>query len=160
MKKSFLIWLCSVFLLLPKVCAAKDDVLLGRDEVTAKIRQTEKYQLLDARNATAQRDASIAFSTKYRKTMAIKKGLVLIVADTDTAAVEIARSISSVPGRSVFAVQGGAETWRQVAAEASPPAMPDSFVIPMNTCEQGKPLQELRRNQPRPNQPRMELRGN
>ncbi len=155
MKKSSLIWLCSVFLLLPKVCTAKDDLLLGSDELTAKIRQAEKYQLLDARNATAQRNAPIAFATKYRKTMAIKKGLILIVADTDTAAVEIARSMSGVPGRSIFAVQGGAETWRQVAAETSPPVMPDSFVIPMNTCEQGKPLQELRRNQPR-----MELRGN
>ncbi len=155
MKKSSLIWLCSMFLLLPKVCTAKDGLLLGSDELTAKIRQAEKYQLLDARNATAQRNAPIAFSTKYRKTMAIKKGLVLIVADTDTAAVEIARSISDAPGRSVFAVQGGEKTWRQVAAEASPPVMPDSFVIPMNTCEQGKPLQELRRNQPR-----MELRGN
>jgi hypothetical protein len=149
MKKKVLIGLCSVLSLLPAVCVATDALLMGFDELTAKIRQVKEYQLLDARSAEAQRGAPIAFSTKYRKMMPIKKGLVLIVADTDAAALEIAQSIPGAAGRNVFAVQGGAETWRRVSSQTSPPsAMPDSFVIPMNTCEQGKPLQELKRNKP------------
>lgn len=149
MKKKILIGLCSAFLLLPSVCAAGNTLLMGFDELTAKIRQAREYQLLDARSAGAQRDAPIAFSTKYRKVMPIKKGLVLIVADTDAAALEIAQSIPGAADRNVFAVQGGAKTWqRVVSSTSSASAMPDSFVIPMNTCEQGKPLQELKRNKP------------
>ncbi|MBI5437900.1 MAG: hypothetical protein HY936_02955 [Nitrosomonadales bacterium] len=81
--------------------------------------------------------------------MPMKNGLVLIVADTDAAALKIAQSIPAGADRNVFAVMGGAETWQRVSSEAaSRPAMPDSFVIPANTCEQGKPLQELKRNKP------------
>lgn len=156
MKKKALIGLCLVLLQLPLVCAAADALMLGCDELTAKIRQVKQYQLLDARNAEAQRSAPIAFSTKYRKIMPIKTGLVLIVADSDAAALEIAQSIPGASGRNVFAVQGGAKTWQRVLAQTSPQsAMPDSFVIPMNTCEQGKPLQELKRNKTP-----QELKGN
>lgn len=154
--KKVLFGLCLVLLQLPSVCVAADALMLGCDELTAKIRQTREYQLLDARSTGAQRSAPIAHSTKYRKIMPLKKGLVLIVADTDAAALEVAQSIPATADRNVFAVQGGAKTWQRVLSQTSPAsAMPDSFVIPMNTCEQGKPLQELKRNKTP-----LELKGN
>lgn len=138
------------FLMLPVLCFAADGLLLGSEQLAEKVRKSGgDYQLLDARSAEAQRIAPIAFSTKYQKVMPIKKGLVLIVADSDAAAMEIAQSIPAGSDRNVFAVMGGAETWQRVSSEASPHSeIPDSFVIPANTCEQGKPIQELKRNKP------------
>lgn len=138
------------FLMFPALCFAGDNLLLDFEQLAEKIKKSSgDYQLLDARSAEAQRIAPIAFSTKYQKIMPIKKGLVLIVADTDTAALEVAQSIPVGADRNAFAVMGGAETWRRVSSEASPHSeIPDSFVIPANTCEQGKPIQELKRNKP------------
>jgi hypothetical protein len=121
------------------------------DEITllAKLEQAPDYQLLDARNAAARKAAPIAFSTRYRLTTPLKKGLVLIVADNDAAALKIAISIPVASDRSVFAVKGGADAWKRAAAKTSAPSsVSTSFVIPMNTCEQGKPLQEIKRNKP------------
>jgi hypothetical protein len=133
----------------PTLCFASGKLLLGEPELAAKLEKVSDYQLLDARGAEAQRSTPIAFATKYQKVMPIKNCLVLIVADTDAAALSIARSIPADAGRNVFAVKGGAKTWQHVSSKTSPQSsMSDSYVIPMNTCEQGKPLQELKRNKP------------
>ena len=149
MTKHILLGCCLAVLMAPAICLAADDLLLGENDLAAKIETDKDYQLLDARSADAHRIAPIAFSTRYQVIMPIKKGLVLIVADTDAAALKIAQSIPAGADRAVFAVKGGAEAWQRVSLSASPPsAMSDSFVIPMNTCEQGKPLQVLKRNKP------------
>lgn len=149
MKKHAIRSCCLAILMLPTLCLAAGELLLGDTELAAKLEKARDYQLLDARNADAQRLAPIAFSTRYQKVMPIKNCLVLIVADTDAAALKIALSIPANAGRNVFAVKGGAETWQHVSSKTSPQfSMSDSFVIPMNTCEQGKPLQELKRNKP------------
>lgn len=140
---------CLIILMLPTLCLAAGELLLGDAELAAKLEKVTDYQLLDARKADAQRLKPIAFATRYQKMMPIKNGLVLIVADTDAAALKIALSIPANADRSVLAVKGGAETWQRVSSKTSPQfPMSDSFVIPMNTCEQGKPLQELKRNKP------------
>ena len=140
---------CLAILMFPTLCLAAGELLLGDAELAAKLEKVRDYQLLDARSAEAQRLAPIAFSTKYQKIMPIKNCLVLVVADTDAAALKIALSIPADTGRNVFAVKGGAETWQHVSSKTSPQSsMSDSYVIPMNTCEQGKPLQELKRNKP------------
>jgi hypothetical protein len=140
---------CFAILMLPTLCLAEGELLLGDAELAAKLEKASDYQVLDARSADAQRSAPIAFSTRYQKVMPINNCLVLIVADTDAAALEIARSIPAHADRNVFAVKGGAKTWQHVSSKTSPQfSMSDSFVIPMNTCEQGKPLQELKRNKP------------
>lgn len=149
MTKHTLLGYCLAVLVAPALCFAANELLLGEKDLAAKIEKDKSYQLLDARSAEAQRIAPIAFSTKYQTVMPIKKGLVLIVADTDAAALGIAQSIPAESGRTVFAVKDGAEAWRRVSLNASPPStMSDSFVIPMNTCEPGKPLQVLKRNRP------------
>jgi len=140
---------CLVVLMLPTLCFAAGEQLLGDAELSIVLEKFTDYQLLDARSADAQRTSPIPFSTKYQKLMPIKDCLVLIVADTDAAALEIAQSIPANGNRNVFAVKGGAETWQNVSSNASPQfSKSDSFVIPMNTCEQGKPLQELKSDKP------------
>lgn len=149
MKRAF-IRFCLSILLIPALAGAAEDALLGEAELAARLDKTPDYQLLDARSAEAQRAAPLAFSTRYQPMMPFRKGLVLVVADSDAAAAVIARAIPGDPARSVYAVKGGADAWRRIAEKAAPPtALPDKFVIPMNTCEQGKPLQVLKRDKPR-----------
>lgn len=138
---------CLVILLLPALAIAAEDPLLSESALAAKLVKNSDYQLLDARSAEAQRVAPLAFSIRYQPMMPFKKGLVLVVADNDAAAAEIARAIPADPARSVYAVKGGADAWKRISEKSAPPtALPDKFVIPMNTCEQGKPLQELKRD--------------
>lgn len=136
--------LALTMLMLPALAFAAADMLLDEAAVAAKLGKTPDFQLLDARPAAAQQAAPLAFSIKYQPLMAVKKGLVFVVADTDADALKIAGSIPA-DGRSVFAVKGGATAWKQAVAKTpAVSAMPDNFVIPMNTCEQGKPLAELK----------------
>lgn len=144
---------CFAVLLLPLPGHTADEAML-LDEAALSVRlekAAEDYQLLDARNREAQRLAAIPFATRYQINTPLKRGLVLVVADDDAAAVAVAKGIPAGNGRAVFAIKGGAEAWRRVAQKASAPtSVSGSFVIPMNTCEQGKPLQQLRRDKPLP----------
>jgi hypothetical protein len=149
MTKSILRSVCLALLMLPGLSLGAETVLLEESALSKKVEQIQDYQLIDARSSEAQRAAPIAFSTRYRINVAINKALVLVVADTDTEAAAIARSIPAATGRSIFAVKGGAEAWQRVASKASPvTSVSKSFVIPKNTCEQGKPIQELKRDKP------------
>lgn len=140
-----LFWL--VVLTCPLSASAAQGVLLDEAALVVKLQQHADYQLLDARGDEAQRLAPIAFSTRYRINTTIKKGLVLVVADTDAAAAEVAGAIPPAAGREVYAVQGGELAWRRVIANLpAQSADSKSFVIPHSTCEQGKPLQELKRD--------------
>jgi hypothetical protein len=140
---------CLVLLLAPVSGIAAEELLLDENALSSKLDQALDYQLLDARNAEAQRNTPIAFSIRYQKSTPIKKGLVLIVADTDAAALEIAKAIPAAGDRVVHAVKGGGAAWQRVMAKSSPASLGSgSFVIPKDTCEQGKPIQELKRNKP------------
>ncbi len=140
----------SLLLLFPVLAFGMDDVLLDEATLSFKLGRAQDYQLLDARSAQAQRDAPIAFSTRYEPNTAVKGGLVLVVADTDAAASAIAQAIvAGGADRAVFAVKGGYDSWQRVARKSSAStSIAGGFVIPKNTCEQGKPIQELKRNKP------------
>ena len=150
MKISILRSVCLALLMLPGLSMGAESLLLDEGALSKKVEQNQDYQLIDARNPEAQRAAPIAFSTCYRINVTFIKGLVLIVADTDAEALVIAQSVPATPGRSAFAVKGGFDAWQRVASKASSPATSISrnFVIPKNTCEQGKPIQELKRDKP------------
>jgi hypothetical protein len=140
---------CMALVMLPGLCMGAEPLLLDDDALSKKIEQVQDYQLLDARDPETQRIAPLAFSTRYGINARIDKALVLVVADSDAEAVEIARSIPAENGRAAFAVKGGDEGWRRVTAKASTAtSVSKTFVIPKNTCEQGKPIQELKRDQP------------
>lgn len=136
-----------LMLAFPLLSRGSEAVLLSATEITTQINLGSEYQLIDARNILAQKKSGIDNAIRYGAGMPIKSGWVLVLADTDAEALAIAKSIAQGSGRKVSAVKGGIVTWQQVVSAIAHPefSMPDSFVIPMNTCEQGKPLQELKR---------------
>lgn len=135
-----------VLLILPVPVFADEGMLLDAPMLAAKLGHSAEFQLLDARSTEAQRSMPLAFATRYQPLMAVKKGMVYVVADNDAAALEIAGSIPA-EGRSVFAVKGGAEAWKAAVAKTpSVSAMPDRFVVPKNTCEPGKTVVKLKSN--------------
>ena len=138
--KRMLRTLGAVLLMLPALSfAAGNDLLLGGDDLAAKVAKERDYQLLDARSAAAQQSVPLAFSTKYRQVMPIRKGLVFVVADSDAAALEIAQSIPAGSDRSVFAVKGGAGTWREVQKKTAGTPASNAFIVPKGTCDLGAP---------------------
>jgi hypothetical protein len=141
--------ICLLLMFLPVPGLAVEAILLDERSLSTKLDQAEDYQLLDARKAEVQRDSPIAFSTRYQQSTPVKKGLVLVVADTDAVALEIAKAIPAASDRSVFAVKGGNAAWQRVMQKIPQiTSVSGSFVIPKNTCEQGKPIQELNRDKP------------
>jgi hypothetical protein len=140
---------CLALLMLPGAGMGAEAMLLEESALLKKLEQGQDCQLIDARSPEMQQLAPLAFSTRYSINVSINKALVLVVAESDAEAVEIASSIPAAAGRVVFAVKGGFEVWQRVAAKASPvTSVSKTFVIPKNTCEQGKPIQELKRNKP------------
>lgn len=105
--------------------------------------------VVDARPG-AERDAHpLAEALAWRDGLKIvPTSTVVVVADTDARALEVARRLEGAhPGKTIFAVEGGIAAWESVlAAKAGEPpgGRASSFVIPKNTCEQGTPLQQLR----------------
>jgi hypothetical protein len=76
---------------------------------------------------------------------------VVVVADRDQDALGIARALARKhPGKTILAVKGGVATWKATTLALLAGSVSGgagglvNFVIPANTCEQGKPLQELR----------------
>lgn len=71
--------------------------------------------------------------------------MAVVVGDTDAHALAVAKTLARSSAHDVYAVKGGIATWKatehQLQAEAGKPGWKFSFVVPHNTCEQGKPLQ-------------------
>jgi hypothetical protein len=128
----------AALLALPALSLAADDLLLDEISLEKKVGREPNCQLLDGRSAEARRLAPLAFSVRYEKTVAVKKGLVFIVADSDEAALEIARAIPADAGRSVYAVKGGADAWKRVQSKTATAVAP-GFVVPKGTCDLGAP---------------------
>lgn len=131
-------------LMLPALAFAAADNLLDGAGLSARLDKTTEYQLLDARGAEARRNLPLAFSTRYQPLMPVKKGLVFVVADSDEAALEIAANIPA-EGRTVYAVKGGAEVWKQVQSSTATTVRHD-FVVPKGTCDLGKPSLQIKVN--------------
>jgi hypothetical protein len=151
MKKELLRKFCLAILLLPALSFAGDAVLLDEDALLLKTEHERTYQLLDARNAEAQKNAQLANVIRYQPGMKLANGLIFVIADTDAAAMEIGKSIPAATGRSVFAVKGGVEAWKRVLArEIDPADRIDSFVIPKNTCEPMQVVLEIKSGKQKP----------
>jgi hypothetical protein len=109
--------------------------------------------VIDGRTATNRKREVLENALPWRSDLKINPiGTVVVLADRDQDALGIARTLERKhPGKPILAVKGGRTTWKAVslsllmAAGMDPTTSgPVSFVIPANTCEQGKPLQELR----------------
>jgi hypothetical protein len=109
--------------------------------------------VIDGRAAANRQRERLDEALPYRPDLRIRPTAnVVVIADRDQDALAIARALGRRhPGKPILAVQGGLATWRAVSlalvAAPDPNAAASggrySFVIPANTCEQGKPLQVL-----------------
>lgn len=109
--------------------------------------------VIDGRAAANREREPLKNALPWRSDLKINPtATVVVVADRDQDALGIANALARRhPGKPIYAVKGGQATWKAttlalLVAAGLDQAMsgPVTFVIPANTCEQGKPLQELR----------------
>jgi len=109
--------------------------------------------VIDGRAAANRKREVLENALPWRADLKINPtATVVVIADQDQDALGIANALGrKYPGKPILAVKGGLATWKAaslslLAAAGMDTAMsgPVSFVIPANTCEQGKPLQVLR----------------
>ena len=109
--------------------------------------------VIDGRAAETRKREPLDNALPWRADLKIDPtATVVVLAERDQDALGIARAVGRKhPGKPVFAVKGGLATWKAaslalLAGAGMDAAMsgPVTFVIPANTCEQGKPLQVLR----------------
>lgn len=101
--------------------------------------------IVDARSEKARQLAAMPGALQYREGLKVKPtSHAVVVADSDARALAVARSLAAASRYEVYALKGGLEAWqaveRRLQAHANKPGSKFSFVIPHNTCEQGKPL--------------------
>ncbi|MBU0501187.1 MAG: hypothetical protein KJ558_08775 [Gammaproteobacteria bacterium] len=103
--------------------------------------------LVDARGLDAVRQQPLQGATPYVPGMKRIPGMVVVVADNDEQAMAVATALAQPDGQAVYALSGGPVAWQEILDERkkSPSAVPFNFVIPHNTCQQGKPLQEYKK---------------
>jgi hypothetical protein len=99
--------------------------------------------VIDARNAAKRLSSPLADTLPYRKGLKINPtGIVVVIADTDARAIEVGKALErSSKAQEVYAVKGGARSWR-AATGAAASGMPRGFIIPKNTCESGTAIQQ------------------
>ena len=108
--------------------------------------------VIDGRAAASRKREPLDHALPWHADLKINPtATVVVVADRDPDALGIAKALErKYPGKPILAVKGGVATWKAttfalLAGSASGGAGGlVNFVIPANTCEQGKPLQELR----------------
>jgi hypothetical protein len=127
--------------------------LMGEAALLGALEHQPPCCVIDARPAQHRNALPLPEAVAYRPGMKIvPTASVVIVADSDEQAMAIARRFDKAyPGKSIIAVQGGHAVWTSVLAAAQQSRSLQgsrSFVIPSNTCEQGRPLQTLSRKQP------------
>jgi hypothetical protein len=124
------------------------DVLLhDQAELEAVLKAAPPCCVIDARVPKQRQSQPLANTVPYREGVTVTgtgTGPVVVLADTDARAVEVGGKLATATkDRRVLAVKGGAATWRALVAPDPATAMPKSFVIPSNTCQNGPPLQTL-----------------
>ncbi len=124
--------------------------LLDGAQLAEAMKAGEPCCVIDAREEGRRKQQPIPFALVYRDGLKLgARGFALVVADDDSRALAVASSLAGQGDKTVYAVKGGYEVWRQtpagVASAAAPEtAAPRNFVIPGDTCEHGKPLQEFK----------------
>lgn len=120
--------------------------LADRVQTVVTLRATPPCCVVDARSARQREQHPLKDSVVWTPNVRITPaGPVVVIADDDKAGLAVAKKIEQrFDAKTVLVVKGGFETWDGIQAAGRDAGMPATFVIPMNTCEQGKPLQTLR----------------
>ena len=148
-----------------RVCLALQGVALSASAATASLRDdaqlvallTKSPQccVIDARSAPRRKEAELPDALVYSEDLRIKpSSVVIVLADADAQALTVAKTLAKSSPHDVYAVKGGYIAWQSVEirlqAQAAKPGSKFSFVIPHNTCEQGKPLHVFEAKTARP----------
>lgn len=143
--------LCATIAALGAAAASAEAQLLAKAPLMQALKSKPPCCVVDARTDARRQAKPIGEAMPYRAGMKINPtATVVVVADTDAAALKVARALEKTyPGKTIAAVKGGQPVWEailidQEVASGSVRGSP-SFVIPRNTCEQDKPLQTLSR---------------
>jgi hypothetical protein len=128
--------------------AYADVTLEDRATIVESLKFTPPCCVVDGRSPGLRQLRPLKDAVVWQKGVRIQAtGAVVVIADSDQKARALARRIArQFDAKTVIAVKGGFDTWRDVTVAAQEPGMPATFVIPKNTCEQGTPLQTLRSN--------------
>lgn len=138
------IHLCSALLL---ACLGLANVHAGAllessTKLAPLVRAAPEILLVDARSEKSRRQQLVEDATPYQKNMTVKPGLIVVVGDNNQQAMQVARRLVSHGDQTVYAVKGGAAAWLEMKNRKTLQSMmPNNFVIPHNTCEQGSALQ-------------------
>lgn len=120
--------------------------LQGAAVLTARLTQTPQCCVIDARSAQHRQAAALPGALTYSAKLRIAPtSVVVVLADSDDRALAVARLLVKSSAHDVYAVKGGMPAWQSVLArleaEAAKPGSKFGFVIPLDTCQQGEPLQ-------------------
>lgn len=126
--------------------------LRDKAQLVTALSATPQCCVIDGRNADSRKREVLDNALLWRADLKINPtATVVVVADRDPDALAIAKTLARKhPGKPILAVKGGVVAWKAttfalLAGSANGGAGGlVNFVIPANTCEQGKPLQELR----------------
>lgn len=128
-------------------------LLRGEAELTQALRNEPPCCVIDARSDASRRKQRLENVLRYHPNLRIvPTASVVVVADHDLQASHVAADLAKQhPGKLIYAVKGGATTWKSVLRTLEQPQASQvphagsgiSFVIPHNTCETGTPLQIL-----------------
>ena len=114
-------------------------------QLVALLTKSPQCCVIDARSAPRRKEAELPDALVYSEDLRIKpSSVVIVLADADAQALTVAKTLAKSSPHDVYAVKGGYIAWQSVEirlqAQAAKPGSKFSFVIPYNTCEQGKPL--------------------
>jgi len=145
--------LLAMLCLIPGGAAQAQVSLKDKPQLVSALSAKPPCCVIDGRGAASRKRDRLENALLWRDDLTINPtATVVVIADRDQDALGIAEVLARKhPGKPIFAVKGGLATWKAASlsllmAAGMDTAMsgPVSFVIPANTCEQGKPLQELR----------------
>lgn len=141
--------LLSAVLCVAATATHADAVLRSAEQLKFALRASAPCCVIDARPAAEREAQPLVEALVWREDLKIvPTASVVVVADNDTHALEVARQLAQAhPAKTIIAVEGGVAAWESVlAAKAAEPPRGRAlqFVIPRNTCESGTPLQHLR----------------
>jgi hypothetical protein len=142
------IWLSFLlFWIAPGIAmAAGVALLLDASQLSEALKSNQPCCVIDARSEGSRKQNPIPFGIPHREGMTISgTTFAVVIADNDQRALEVARGLAVLNKGKIFAVKGGFAAWQEaVGAGAGGTAMPKGFIIPSNTCEQGKALHEFK----------------
>ncbi|MBI5901706.1 MAG: hypothetical protein HZB40_21115 [Rhodocyclales bacterium] len=145
-------WLLALAGLAAAAAAQAQASLKDKPQLLAALAARPPCCVIDGRGVASRQREALDDALAWRSDLEISPtATVIVVADRDQDALAIARTLErKYPGKPILAVKGGVAAWKATklamlvrSADGGASGLVN-FVIPANTCEHGKPLQELR----------------